>query len=186
MSAPLYLDPVDYGDIRIMVGLGPDDTTALPNETIERRVFLPTVERTLRPFLEECEVVMAALDEDYVLDVAENVRTAITYLTAARIADYQQRAASGNQIASEQVGPIQVSYRFAPDWGVIAGECRAEGVRLLAGVCEAAADAFSGPAFDSGMTLVALAGPTRREAREGRPGVCEQVRDIVPRLLGGT
>lgn len=133
---PVYLSPDDYGDIRAALGLDPDSTSPVSDTLIERRMFLPEIERRVEVQVAACEIEMDDADADYDADDAERVIEAVVYLTAARIAERYLLRAAGGRVKSQSLGPASVTWDSAPDWHGVARDLHAQGCDAFGAVCE--------------------------------------------------
>lgn len=134
--SPVYLTADDYGDIRAALGLDPDSSSPVSDSLIERRLFLPEVERRVAVQVAACEIVMDDADADYDDDDAERVKEAIVYLTAGRIADRYLQRAAGQRVKSQSLGPASVTYDAGPDWHRTGQDLHAMGCDAFGLVCE--------------------------------------------------
>lgn len=134
---PVYVTTDDYDDIRVMLGLEATSTSPVSDDLIERRMFLPAVERLVEVQVEACEIVMDDADADYDADAAENVIEAVLALTAAKVAERYLKAAAGGRVKAQSLGPASVTFDAAPDWHGVARDLHAQGCDAFGRVCEA-------------------------------------------------
>lgn len=181
-SSTPWLTGAEYPDIRRRLGLAGDDTTTLPDEEIENRLFLGYVARKVGPLLDQAGVDMDPATGD--IDTIDWVLSALTFLTAARLAEWRMRQTVGEERASEGAGPYSVSYRQGVDWGAMFNDLLAEGVRCLAEAIGTTADEYLARGDDA-EAWVALDGLSRH--REDYPRtIDERLRAVEPEVLNTT
>lgn len=181
------LSSAEYPEIRIALGLAGDDTTSLPNATIEARAYLPFVTRKVGAGLaaggDDCAFSCDSGDPDYDEEQAEYVIDALVLLTAARIAEGWYRARADERITARGVGPARESFDKT-DWQAHAASLMRQGLEALAGACPSAAVAYGGGA--SGVDLMYSDGPSRRPASEtAADRALEREEELDPWGLGG-
>lgn len=137
---PLYISRLDtdgdYGEIRIALGLAPDDTVTIPVAVIEARTFLPEVEKRMTPILADtCEIEMDSGDPDYDAAKADTARQTIILWTASRLAEHYLHARSGDKVKSHGIGPFSTTYAAGPDYRAMGEQLLAQAVDTLAQVC---------------------------------------------------
>lgn len=138
---PLYISRLDeagdYGEIRIALGLAPDDVTTIPVAVIEARTFLPEVEARMTPILADtCEIEMDSGDPDYSgAATAERVKQAIILWTAARLAEHYLHARSGDKVKSHGIGPFSTTYEGGPDYKRMGEQLLVSAVDTMAQAC---------------------------------------------------
>lgn len=179
------LDSGDYPDIRMALGLGGDDTAALPDAVIEARAHLPRVTRLVTAALADagdaCAFSCDPGDPDYDEEAAENTIDALVLLTAASLADGWFGARGDSRITSEGLGSLRVSYDKT-DWDAQAVDLRARGLDALAGACADAASIYAGEAAE--LDLMSVDGPSRSRASAATKALYRE-RELDPWGLGG-
>lgn len=139
----VYLSaPTDYEDIRVALGLAPDDTTTLPDATIERRAYLPRVERDMAVVLADCEVTFGDDDDD-----DDAIVESVVYWTASLLAERWLARREGSQVTSQSLGPLSVSYQARQDWAAHGRTLRYQAAEVMADVCADAVAAIGGTFF---------------------------------------
>lgn len=138
----IYLSEPDYLDIRVALGLAPDDYTTLPDLTIERRMFLPEAERLMGIVLADCAVTYGDdADDD------TQIEQAVVLLTASLLARGYLARQKGDQVKSHTVGPVKVDYEGGQDWMAQACDLRYQAAEAMAPVCEDAVLPLAGAVF---------------------------------------
>jgi hypothetical protein len=132
----------DYGDIRVALGLAADDTDAIPDALISRRVYLPRVETAMGVVLADCEVTFGDDDDDD----AAIVESVILWCASALAGGYLARR-KGDQVKSQSLGPMSITYEGGQDWGKTARDLRYQAGDVMNDVCADAVLAIAGAFF---------------------------------------
>lgn len=176
---PTYLVQSHYESIRRALGLAGDDSTRLPDATIEDRLFLAWVERQVG-----AQITALVIDMDDA-DTAAWVLDGIILMTASRLAEYHEQAGLSEEISSERWGGTTAQYRET-DWSALAVGLQSTALRAFAEASASLANALGGPAWD-GESFMGLAGPSREEEDSGEtPSVDDQLTDLEPFILRGS
>jgi hypothetical protein len=183
MSDPI-LPPDCYGDIRVMLGLAPDDDDMLSDDVIESRLFLGRVTRVITPMLTAAGLSLDEDDETYDETKAEWVLEAATCMTAGLLAARWALSATADQVKSESTGGVSVSYGATPDWKALAQTLGGQAMDALGEALGVALDAFLPEPFNQ-TGLMVTAGPTRYAADNAEPAIADILKDLGPEVLRG-
>ena len=134
--APTIISTDDYGEIRIALGLAPDDDTSIPTSVIEARMFLREIEAKVTPVLSDpCTIVMDVDDDDFDEAVAERIKQVVILMTASLIAEKYFKARQGDRVKSHGIGPLSVSYDTGPDYVQLGQDLSAQALAVMSEVC---------------------------------------------------
>lgn len=148
----------DYGSIRTALGIGSADTTTLADAIITDRLYLTWVERKVKALIPTWATILTGND-----DREETLKDAVVQWTASRLAALWFARRQAEEVQSEKVDSLAVSWREGYDWQKLAADLADEAARSLAEVENWGADM---PA----ISMFSRSGPTRagRLAETGR------------------
>lgn len=141
---PVYLSATDdYDEVRVALGLAPDDTTSLPNSVIEMRGYLPRAETGMAAVLTDCEITFATTTTANQTAIKESV----VYWVASLLAERWLARKQGSQVVSQSLGPLSVTYAAKQDWAAHGRSLRHQAGEAMYDVCADAVLAISGGFF---------------------------------------
>lgn len=141
---PVYLSATDdYDEVRVALGLAPDDATTLPNSVIEMRGYLPRAETDMAAQLAACEVTFATATAA----IQSAIRESVVYWAASLLAERYLSRKQGSQVTSQSLGPLSVTYAAKQDWAAHGRTLRYQAGEAMMDVCEDAVLTIAGGFF---------------------------------------
>lgn len=150
-----------YGSVRVALGFAEDDTTNLPDAVVGGLPYGEWASRRMASAAALCEGLSCDPDsDDYSLEWAGDVATAVVAYTAALLARGYLAAKGQDRVTSEGLGSLKVTYDKT-DWASVATFLEEMARRSLELHCPAAASRLVGGGGEGLPILISADGPGR-------------------------
>mgnify|MGYP000875861751 CR=1 FL=1 len=162
------LAAVDYGEVRLALGLSADDTDSLPDAVIAGRLYGGLAGMRMAKAVACCDGLSCESgDDDYDAEWEAYVAAAVVAYTAALLAGGYMAARANERVTSEGLGSLKVTYDRT-DWERLASVLKGQAEATLRLACPCAAETLTSSRHGAGVpTLISVDGPTRHQGETG-------------------